>query len=1317
MSTIIARSIGSAGRRESRSNPCWLVFLVLASAAVAGAGCSSDLSQILGGDAGDGGVARRACNNNAQCEKNEICKNKVCVATSGDGGDPVLCQSSLECGDGEECLGGQCVPAGDDGGGPGGDDDVKKDGGLPNGDGDPCKGVAACGPGYRCNPEAQKCEPAAIAKVDPTLLDFGAVPYNSEVKLSLTVSNIGKLDLKVLGVEFEQGTNPADPAPARFKKNVSENLPATLKEGEYITVEVSYRQDDALPDTGALLVTSTDIDHSLTRVPMMSTYKGAPDLAIIDRGQNPPAVLYPLPSSTSDYTIDVGNVALGGSKQTIVTFMNATQGDAILSFDETKVHQKTDNEFVITFRETLNPAKEVEIPIYISPADMVDMYIDYAPTQKVANEETDLDLYTNDKDINNNGGGNDDVLYLKIRGKAGWLPPGISVTKSQINFGEVQRNTVATDSVRVCNDGGDALTIAAGSGLAVQGTDFSVSPTPLARVLNPTDCFDITVYFGPKTIGTANNNLVIDSNDTNNPHIVIPLTGTGSDPTITVFPTSIDFGYNYVGKPAAPQTVSMKNTGIGMLRVTKIQLTPGSSLDYGLTGVPPLPASLRDNQQDTVTFAVTFTPSTKGKVTGAVQIDNGDVKSPVVIVNLSGEGSDCPPGTGDCDGDPGNGCESNVLTDKNHCGGCTTVCAPANATGKCVQGDCKIDLCDQGFGDCNVVYSDGCETNTTNDPQNCSACNGKCMYANATGKCVNSQCQFEACLPGFDNCNGQTTDGCESNVNTDVTHCGNCTTTCSVANGTPKCEGGQCGIASCLADYRDCDVQYGTGCEVNIKTDVNNCNACGQPCGAVTNGTAGCSGGQCVVANCNTNFDNCDGLYANGCEVDLRTNVNNCGICSKKCTTANGTPKCENKTCGIQSCNIGFDNCDGNVTNGCETNLTLSATCGTCTNNCDATCATGNCIAGCASGSCVVQSCLGDWRDCDTQFANGCEADINSNVSNCGTCGFACTVNHGTGQCINKVCSIASCTAPWKDCSGGYGDGCETDTSSDTSNCGNCGTVCSVSNGTPKCTGNPGVCGILSCNDPWRDCTGGYADGCETNTSNNVSHCGGCNAPCNLANAVPKCETSQCKIDSCNSTWNNLDGVDSTGCECQHDAYDAAATPRGNSCGTTEPGTILLGDKLDDSSATETITGNIASATDVDWYRVRALDSRAQDVAAGGDQKFKFSIKWLANPSNEFQFDVQAGACATGMCTGIDSASPAGDGTHMSQYYNFGNRSAPVDPNAIGGNPCYDSGNVPNANQCEDNTQTYYVKVYRNPAKPKTCGNYQLKISNGIQNP
>jgi hypothetical protein len=56
---------------------------------------------------------------------------------------------------------------------------------------------------------------------------------------------------------------------------------------------------------------------------------------------------------------------------------------------------------------------------------------------------------------------------------------------------------------------------------------------------------------------------------------------------------------------------------------------------------------------------------------------------------------ECPPGRGDCDGDPRNGCETDLLVNPRHCGTCGNQCDTA-AGQPCISGSCLMVECDAG---------------------------------------------------------------------------------------------------------------------------------------------------------------------------------------------------------------------------------------------------------------------------------------------------------------------------------------------------------------------------------------------------------------------------------------------------------------------------------------------------------------------------------------------------------------------------------------------------------------------------------------------
>ncbi len=83
--------------------------------------------------------------------------------------------------------------------------------------------------------------------------------------------------------------------------------------------------------------------------------------------------------------------------------------------------------------------------------------------------------------------------------------------------------------------------------------------------------------------------------------------------------------------------------------------------------------------------------------------------------------------------------------------------------------------------------------------------------------------------------------------------------------------------------------------------------------------------GACV-SRCPTGFTSC----GNAC-VDLARDAVHCGACDTRCPVLPNTTggACVASACVAGSCSVGYGDCDGDTTNGCETSLTANdAHCG-----------------------------------------------------------------------------------------------------------------------------------------------------------------------------------------------------------------------------------------------------------------------------------------------------------------------------------------------------------------------------------------------------
>lgn len=416
----------------------------------------------------------------------------------------------------------------------------------------------------------------------------------------------------------------------------------------------------------------------------------------------------------------------------------------------------------------------------------------------------------------------------------------------------------------------------------------------------------------------------------------------------------------------------------------------------------------------------------------------------------------CARGTDECDLVREEPCETNLLTSPRNCGMCGTVCELPHAVSACGGGMCQIQECTPPWERCNTLIPDGCETNLSTDPMNCGGCGMECPAINGTPKCTGSACDID-CAPGFDNCDKLAGNGCESPVNDDVNNCGACDNVCPFdEDETPNCVDGECGVTRCEEGLGDCD---GDGeCETDLTTDVNHCGRCGGPCN-VSRGTAACENRQCVVVECDDGWRNCDeedeGGVADGCETNVGADPENCGACGEDCAVEQGAGTCEDAACAVVSCTSGFANCDeaasdGGFANGCETDTQSDAGhCGGCGNECEIP----NATAACVNSNCVIAGCQRNFADCTA--AAGCETDTSSSVQHCGSCTGTCS-NAGATRvaCSDGKCDAPVCDTTHRNCDGNHANGCEGDITSP-ANCGGCGNVCGAQ--TPNCVPTNGT--------------------------------------------------------------------------------------------------------------------------------------------------------------------------------------------------------------------------------------------------------------------
>ena len=137
----------------------------------------------------------------------------------------------------------------------------------------------------------------------------------------------------------------------------------------------------------------------------------------------------------------------------------------------------------------------------------------------------------------------------------------------------------------------------------------------------------------------------------------------------------------------------------------------------------------------------------------------------------------------------------------------------------------------------------------------------------------------------------------------------------------------------------------------------------------------------------------------------------------------------------------------------------------------------------------------------------------------------------------------------------------------------------------------------------------------------------------------------------------------------------------------------------DDASTTFTIEGNVLEAGDVDWYVIDTSDDVTADAKALAND-YNFEIE-LTSGSADYELWVYKGSTVTtGYPTTAECASKGTGGT--TSYSDYVTTRACSSSNALG------------YNNCEDMSDTYFIRVKRLSTSTISCQGYELTLTNGV---
>ena len=308
--------------------------------------------------------------------------------------------------------------------------------------------------------------------VNASTLAFGTVNLNTTSTKTLTLTSSGTAPLTI---------NSATPSGSGFSVGGA-TFPATLKPGQTLNLQVSFKPTVAGAATGAITLSSNASSASTTKVALSGTGAGAH-----------------LTASAS--SLAFGNVPVSTTAaQTLTLTSSGTLAVTVNSATLTGTGFKMSG---ATFPATLNPGQTMSLQVSFSPiaAGAVSGTIIIASSSSAGSASTNL---------TKSGTGTSPVL---------------SLSSTALNYGDDAVGTPITLPVTLTSTGTAPVTVSAAS---LTGTGFSFSGATFPVTLNPTIAITIQVQFDPAAVGAASGSLKFSSNSTTGSTSTVSLSGNGT---------------------------------------------------------------------------------------------------------------------------------------------------------------------------------------------------------------------------------------------------------------------------------------------------------------------------------------------------------------------------------------------------------------------------------------------------------------------------------------------------------------------------------------------------------------------------------------------------------------------------------------------------------------------------------------------------------------------------------------------------------------------------------------------------------------------
>jgi hypothetical protein len=299
---------------------------------------------------------------------------------------------------------------------------------------------------------------------------------------------------------------------------------------------------------------------------------------------------------------DFGAQVVGATAAaTTVTISNP--GTSAMEFSGLAISDTTDFSATSTCGSTVAPAALCAITVTFKP--------------ETTGEKTLTVTFTTNDPLSAAG-------KISVTGNA--IAPVVSTSPAELQFSYQKVGTTSTaQTLQITNGGVGALTLA----VSIQG-DFQQTNNCFTSLAQGASC-TVSITYSPLVPGSEVGRLVMTTNAVP-AQSAVPLTGIGYvvGPTISVSPSSFNFGSQYVGTSSAPSVVTVENTGDAPFTISSVAAS---------TGFVPLSTCGNSVQPSfSCAIGIFFDPASTGSQTGTLTITDNLSSSPQTVA-LTGNGT------------------------------------------------------------------------------------------------------------------------------------------------------------------------------------------------------------------------------------------------------------------------------------------------------------------------------------------------------------------------------------------------------------------------------------------------------------------------------------------------------------------------------------------------------------------------------------------------------------------------------------------------------------------------------------------------------